>query len=130
MTGIAVRPDGKRAAVAAGKSVRIWDLGKSTSIKELQGFTGEVTSVAWRQDGTQIAAGEKSHTIRFWKGDFTTDGLIETPGEVVLGLAYIPGKPMLVSAGSGGIARIWQLPVAEAQTHRSQRRHRCFRVSS
>ena len=31
----------------------------------------------------------------------------------MLGLAYIPGKPLLVSAGSDGLARLWQLPVVE-----------------
>ncbi|MGA9921833.1 MAG: hypothetical protein WBQ29_00435, partial [Isosphaeraceae bacterium] len=95
MAALAVKPDGKEAAVAAGRSVRIWDLAKSASIEELEGFASEVSSVAWRQDGAQIAAGDRSHTIRLWKGDFTPDGLIETPADAVLGLAYVPGKPML-----------------------------------
>ena len=96
--------------MAAGRSVRIWNLVKNASIKELEGFASEVESVAWRQDGKQIAAGDRSHTIRLWKGDFTPDGVIETPADAVLGLAYVPEKPMLVSAGSDGIARLWQLP--------------------
>ena len=37
--------------MAAGRSVRIWDLAKSASIEELEGFASEVSSVAWRQDG-------------------------------------------------------------------------------
>jgi len=47
----------------------------SASIEELEGFASEVSSVAWRQDGAQIAAGDRSHTIRLWKGDFMPDGL-------------------------------------------------------
>ena len=66
VAALAVKPDGKEAAVAAGRSVRIWDLAKSASIEELEGFASEVSSVAWRQDGAQIAAGDRSHTIRLW----------------------------------------------------------------
>ena len=72
-----------------------------------------MASAAWRQDGSQLATGDKSHTIRLWKGDFSPDGLIETPADGVLGLAYVPGQPLLVSAGSDGLARLWQLPVVE-----------------
>ena len=129
VAALAVKPDGKEAAVAAGRSVRIWDLAKSVSIKELEGFASEVSSVAGRQDGAQIAACDRSHTIRLWKGDFTPDGLIETPADAVLGLACVPGKPMLVSAGSDGIARLWQLPVAEPRRIDSKGAARVFVVS-
>ncbi|MGZ3387410.1 MAG: WD40 repeat domain-containing protein, partial [Isosphaeraceae bacterium] len=128
MAALAVKPDGKEAAVAAGRSVRIWHLAKSATIKELEGFASEVSSVAWRQDGAQIAAGDRSHTIRLWKGDFTPDGLIETPADAVLGLAYVPGKPMLVSAGSDGIPRLWQLPVAKPRRIDSKGAARVFVV--
>ena len=129
VAALAVKPDGKEAAVAAGRSVRIWDLAKSASIKELEGFASEVSSVARRQDGAQLAAGDRSHTIRLWKGDFTPDGLIETPADAVLGLAYVPGMPMLVSAGSDGIARLWQLPVAKPKRIDSKGAARVFVVS-
>ena len=66
---------------------------------------------------------------QLWKGDFTPDGLIETPADAVLGLAYVPGKPMLVSAGSDGIARLWQLPVAEPRRIDSKGAARVFVVS-
>ena len=108
-----MKPDGKQAAAASGKSVKVWDLAKGTAVKDLEGPGGDVVSLAWRQDGAQLATGDKSHTIRLWKGDFAPDGLIETPADSVLGLAYVPGKPLLVSAGSDGLARVWQLPAVE-----------------
>ena len=37
--------------------------------------------------------------------------IIETPADGVLGLAYLPSNQQLVSAGSDGLARLWQLPV-------------------
>ncbi|MGZ3356927.1 MAG: hypothetical protein ACXWO1_12050 [Isosphaeraceae bacterium] len=54
--------------------------------------------------------------------------LIETPADAVLGLAYVPGKPMLVSAGSDGIARLWQLPVAKPRRIDSKGAARVFVV--
>ena len=77
----------------------------------------------------ELAAGDRSHTIRLWKDNFTPDGLIETPADAVLGLAYIPGKPLLVSAGSDGIARLWQLPVAKPATIDSRSASLVFAVS-
>ena len=128
MAALTVKPDGKEAAVAAGRSVRIWDLAKSASIKELEGFAREVSSVAWRQDGAARRR-RRTHTSRLWKGNFTPDGLIETPADAVLGLAYVPGMPMLVSAGSDGIARLWQLPVAKPECIDSKGAARVFVVS-
>ena len=40
-------------------------------------------------------------------------GVIETPADTVLGLAYTPNNQQLVSAGSDGLTRLWQLPVAD-----------------
>ena len=69
-------------------------------------------SASWRGDGGQLATGDKAHTIRLWKGDLTPEAAIETPADGVLGLAYLPNNQQLVSAGSDGLARLWQLPVA------------------
>ena len=42
VVALAVKPDGKQAVAAAGKSVKIWDLAKGTVLKDLGGFAGEV----------------------------------------------------------------------------------------
>ena len=47
------------------------------------------------------------------RGRRRPQGVIETPADTVLGLAYLPNNQQLVSAGSDGLARLWQLPVAE-----------------
>jgi WD40 repeat protein len=109
---LAAKPDGKQILVAADRNVTIWDTAKGVVHKELGGHAGEVTCAAWRQDGTQFGTGEKSPVIRLWKGDLSADGVIETSGPDVLGLAYVPGKPLLVSAGADGLARLWQLPAS------------------
>ena len=107
-------PDGKQAAAASAKTVKLWDLAAGTPVKDLEGHAGDVESVAWRADGAQIASGDKARTIRLWNAaDGAPQGVIETPADTVLGLAYLPNNQQLVSAGSDGLARLWQLPVAE-----------------
>ena len=110
---LAVKPDGKQVAAASGNAVKIWDLATGKVIKDLEGSGGEVVSLAWGKAPGQLACGDRSHTIRLWKEDFTPEGKIEAPAGSVLGLAYVPGKPLLVSAGSDGLARVWQLPAGQ-----------------
>src|SRR5206468_1889305 len=65
-------------------------------------------------DGAQIASGDKARQIRLWNGpDGAPQGVIETPADTVLGLAYHPNNQQVVSAGSDGLARLWQLPLVE-----------------
>src|SRR5439155_1138867 len=103
---IAWSPDGK-ALVTGGfdSTVRLWDAATRKEIKRFDGHTGLVLAVAPAPDG-------KARTIRLWKADGSPDGQIETPAATVLGLAYLPRNQRLVSAGSDGLARLWQLPVA------------------
>ena len=70
---LAVKPDGKLVAAAAGKSIKVWDLATGQPIKELQGHTGDVQSAAWRGDGAGLATGDKANAIRFWKADLSPD---------------------------------------------------------
>ena len=109
---LAIKPDGKQFAAAAGKSIKVWDPNTGAVIKDLEGHAGEVASAAWRGDGGQLATGDKANTIRLWKADLTPDTTIECPSPAVLGLAFLPNNQQLVSAGSDGIARLWQLPAA------------------
>ncbi len=113
ITALAVTPDGKRAATASGRSVQVWDLARRAAIKTLEGFSGDVACLAWRHDGAQLAAGDGSGTIRLWNDALNPDGQIETSASAVLALAYVPGKPLLVSSGPEGVARLWQLPASE-----------------
>ncbi len=112
LEALAVKPDGKQFAAAAGKSVKVWDLATGAAVKDLEGHAGEVASASWRGDGGQLATGDKAHSIRLWKGDLTPEAAIETPADCVLALAHLPNNQQLLSAGSDGLARLWQLPVA------------------
>ena len=112
---LAAKPDGKQVAAAAGKSIKIWDLATGQTVKELQDHSGDVQCAAWRGDGAGLATGDKANTIRLWKADLTPEAAIHTPGESVTAMAYLPNNQQIVSAGSDGLARLWQLPVAPSR---------------
>jgi WD40 repeat protein len=112
VAALAIKPDGKQFAAAAGKSVKVWDPHSGKATKDLEGHAADISSIAWRGDGGQLATGDKANTIRLWKADLTPDSVIECPSPAVQGLGYLPNNQQLVSAGSDGIARLWQLPAA------------------
>ncbi|HEV3167525.1 MAG TPA: WD40 repeat domain-containing protein, partial [Isosphaeraceae bacterium] len=110
---MATSPDGKQAAAASGAAVVVWDLGGGTQVRTL-GHAGDVESVAWRGDGAQIASGDKAKTIHLWNAaDGAAQGVLETPADTILGLAYLPNNQQVVSAGSDGLARLWQLAITD-----------------
>ena len=110
---LASSPDGKRVAFAAAKTVNLWDMIAPVP-QALNGHAADIESLAWRGDGAQVASGDKGRAIRLWNGpDGAPQGLIETPSDTVLGLAYHPNNAQLISAGSDGLARLWQLPLVE-----------------
>ena len=43
---LAVKPDGKQLATAAGQSVRVWDLATGTAIQDLPGHSAGVVSAS------------------------------------------------------------------------------------
>ena len=117
LKALALKPDGTWAAVATGNQVKIWDLNAGNALRDLNGHTAEVASVAFRGDGAQIASGDKARTIRLWNAaDGAAQGSVETPADTVLALAYLPNNQQLVSSGSDGISRLWQLPFADPRT--------------
>ena len=109
---LVLRPDGKAALTAAGKTVNVWDLTTGKSARTLPEATADVEAVAWRADSAQVAAGDRASIIRLFNPlDGASQGLIDQPADTVLGLAYLPSGQGLISAGSDGVARLWNLPV-------------------
>ncbi|MEX0701437.1 MAG: c-type cytochrome domain-containing protein [Planctomycetales bacterium] len=106
---LAVGPQRKFAAVAAGRSVRLWDLSDGKPGHELAGHEGEVAGVAFSPDGAQVAT-VAGKTLRLWS---VADGkqlaqlaLVEASRAV----AFDGEGKRLVTADADGVARVWQTP--------------------
>ena len=127
---LAVKPDGKLVAAAAGKIGQ--DLGPRDRCRQSRKCR-DMTATFNLSPGAGMAAGSLRGTrligIRLWKADLNHEATIESPGEGVLALAYLPNNQQLASAGSDGLGRLWQLPAIAPRRIRSEGAVDVFAIS-
>ena len=64
---MAFSPDGTRIVSGSeDKTAKVWDARTGTTLLDLKGHTGEVTSVAFSPDGTRIVTGSLDKTAKVW----------------------------------------------------------------
>jgi len=64
--GVVFSPDGQTAAGAAGQIVVLWDVATGKELRQLKGHRGNVTSLAFSQDGGRLASGSADTTVLIW----------------------------------------------------------------
>jgi WD40 repeat protein/transcriptional regulator with XRE-family HTH domain len=123
---VAWSPDSTRLASCGEEgSVLVWDGLVGKLLARLPGFKGRVVAVAWSPDGGKLAGGsgnEEGGQIVVWD---TRDGqplhAWNALSPLVLGLAWSTTGDMLVSAGSDGMLRWWD--VQREEGGRAQQAH-------
>ena len=70
--GIALSPDGSRAASGAGHvyrdaTLRIWDVDSAASLHQFKGHAHNIMAVAWAPNGEFLVTGSLDNTIRHWQ---------------------------------------------------------------
>lgn len=114
---VAFSPDGKRIASAAddqnGQHLRIWD---AASGSQLTALTGPPTSdsLAFSPDGTRLAVGGLNGWPNgvIWIYDTATWQRVQemkAPGQNVTALVYTQDGSQLISGGTDGKIRVWDL---------------------
>jgi WD40 repeat protein len=63
---IAFHPDGRRLAVARGRSVRIWDFVTSGWVAEMPEREQSVLRLAYSRDGERLAAAMSNNLFQIW----------------------------------------------------------------
>jgi WD40 repeat protein len=109
-------PDGRYIAVGqatTNPSILVWDLTRDSRLDGLTGHKGDVTSLAFSQEGLRLASGSSDRTVRIWAVLEGREVLtLQGHNETVLGLAFRTANDELLSAATDGTLRIW--PVAQA----------------
>jgi WD40 repeat protein/energy-coupling factor transporter ATP-binding protein EcfA2 len=110
---VVFQPTGPLLAVAAGKSVRLWDPATGKAVgAAFTGHTDEVLAIAFTNDGHTMATGSLDKRIRLWQVDSrSTRGspLIGHTADVV-DLAFSPDGRTLLSGSWDTTARAWRVP--------------------
>jgi WD40 repeat protein len=101
-------PNGRRAAFVSGRVARVLELELGEIIARLE-HPGEITSLAFSDNGTRIVTGGRDRLARIWRAR-TGRLLLELEGHQgqVLDVAIGPGGTEVATASTDGTARIWE----------------------
>ncbi len=90
--------------------LRLWDLDGNAlchGAVEDETVSGQrINTIAWSQDGQQIAVGGKDGVVRVWNGAWRH---LEGHGKGVRGVAFDPAGERVASVSDDGTLRIWDL---------------------
>lgn len=117
VNGVAISPDGKRAATASFDcTVRLWDLASRECLRVLGGHESPVRHVAFSPDGQWLLSGSWDKTARLWE--------VQTGKEIralrghewpVLDVAISPDGHQALTCSDG--FRLWNLDTGELIRH-------------
>lgn len=108
VTSVAISPDGKQAAFAAGKSIQIVDTASGKVIRKLSGHTGNVTAAEFSPDGKQLVSSSTDKTVQIWNlASGKSVRKIETPA-AVNDVTFNKDATLVVSAGADNLLRVWK----------------------
>jgi len=111
---MAVTPDGRLVATAAGAVVKTWDAATGTMGREFAGHADRITALGFPADGTTLVSASADGMIRIAStADGTLRGVVEAPVPVTA-FDVVPhtGRPggRLVIAGADNQLRTFELP--------------------
>jgi WD40 repeat protein len=113
--GVAVSPDGRRIASAAGEDGKLrpgelllWDAGTGQKLLDFKGHQGLVSSVAFSSDGRHLASGSWDGTVKV--SDAAT-GLEIRPlakqNRGITSVAFSPDGKHIITGGFDGTVKLW-----------------------
>lgn len=106
--GLAFSPDGQSLAVAADKSIVLWDVASGSVRQKLTGHRDFVIDTAFSPDGRQLLSASRGHQARLW--DVSSGKLLrELTGSDFTAAAFAAdGRRAITGEWQGG-AKLWDL---------------------
>lgn len=105
---IAMHPTAKVAAVAADRSVVLWDFSTGEVVKKWEAHDGAVTAVRFAEGGSLLLTGGDDAKVKLWN---PTDGkpLVELKGHAggIRDVTAKPGGRWVLSASADGTVKLW-----------------------
>jgi WD40 repeat protein len=107
-TAAAFSPDGRMMVLARGHRVTVWDVSTGAQEADLAVGTANVTALAFRGDGKELASGSADGTVRLWQvGTWTQRSLLRGHTNAVRALAFARDGRTLASGGADRSVRLW-----------------------
>jgi WD40 repeat protein len=109
LTRVALSPDGSRIVSGTDDGMaKVWDARTGTTLFDLKGHNGEVSSAAFSPDGSRIVSGSRDSTAKVWDAR-TGKPLLEFRGHSgeVSSVAFSPDGAQIVSGSDDLTAKVW-----------------------
>jgi len=100
-------PDRKRIAVAADKSIELFDVTSGQRVATLTGHTGRVNCVSFSPDGLRVASAGDDNTVVVWASSTKRFATLVGHKDAVRSLAYSPDGAQLITGSSDHTAVVW-----------------------
>jgi WD40 repeat protein len=108
-TLLAYAADSKTLAGVVGPGIHLWDT-STGAVRELEGHTDEIRSIAFFPDGKRLLSGGKDGTVRLWDvASGEQRGLFEWGIGFINGVAVAPDGKTAAAAGNKGNIVLWNL---------------------
>jgi WD40 repeat protein len=101
--------------------IRLWDVSKQQlmrELRELQGHSDAIISLAFSPDGSQLVSGSKDRTVRLWS--VASGKLLKTlegHSKAVNCVAFHPNGKQVASCSADDTVRIWTVCEWSDRTH-------------